>query len=202
MQITAETLRHRRHLLRSIAELTLSSCPALPASSSKGSTPFPLLALPPELLLHVASHLPYPDLLALRLAHPTLYRTPLLATDRAVTLKVSWLVARRARHLLCPPTARTPRRLGLRSDREFVAHDEVREMLRRHRRHEECGEGRGECEVVGGATCGGREARGRIAKRTGAKGSGEGRKGRRRRWHWWAMASVMLYWVVLFTFTG
>ena len=91
MQITAEKLRRRRLLLRCIAEPrgppSPSPSPSFPLSSSSSFNAFPLLALPSELLLQVASHLPYPDLLALRLAHPTFYHSPLLATDRAVALK-------------------------------------------------------------------------------------------------------------------
>lgn len=113
-------------------------------------TPCPsLLALPPDLLPLLTSHLPYPDVLSLRLTHPYFYHTPLLATDRNIRLKVSWLLDRKARGLSCPREGQTI----FRTDAEFCAGWEVRRILRDRRRHWECAWWKGDCEVVGGASC-------------------------------------------------
>ena len=109
----------------------------------------PLLRLPPELLTHLRAHLPYPDLLSLRHTHPYFYHTPLLATDRNILIKVSWLLDRKDRGLPCPQSHKTI----FKTDREFCGSREVKRILVRRRRHRECAPTEGGCEVVTGETC-------------------------------------------------
>ena len=122
---------------------TFSSLESLSAS--------PLLRLPPELLAHLRTYLPYPDLLSLRHTHPYLYNTPILATNRNIWLKVSWLLDRKERGLPCPHSHQTI----FKTDREFCGGREVKRILVRRRRHWECAPGDAGCEVVRGETCGG-----------------------------------------------
>jgi len=116
----------------------------------------PLLSLPPCLLPHLFSLLPYPDALALRHTHPYFFYSPLLSTDKNIRLKVSWLVERKARGLAVP----MGHNLGFKTDREFCGSREVRGIMEGRRRHEDCGEGEGQCEVVTGMVCEGRKLRG------------------------------------------
>jgi len=150
---------------------------------------YPLLHLPPELLLHLSSYLPYPDALALKHTHPALY--PLIAT--CIRLKVSWLLDRKARCLSVPLN-----KCILKTDEAFCGCDggEVRRIMEVRRAHGECGingcreglmkegeEGEGEgrvwCEVVVGRRCEGPRAgvgrgvrRGRLAGWVGRYGRG------------------------------
>ena len=70
-----------------------------------------LLALPMELQQLVASHLSYPDALALKHTCRSLYGW----VNTGVRLKVDWLVWRRSLHLECP----NDRRCDLGSDLRF-----------------------------------------------------------------------------------
>lgn len=71
----------------------------------------PLLALPPELQIQVASYLSYPDALALKHTCASFYSW----VNTGVRLKVDWLVYRRSLHLECP----NDRRCDLGSDLRF-----------------------------------------------------------------------------------
>ena len=120
-----------------------------PTPESLSASPF--LRLPPELLAHLCDYLPYPDLLSLRHTHPYFYHTPVLATNRNIWLKVSWLLDRKERGLPCPHSHQTI----FKTDREFCGGREVKKILVRRRRHWECAPGDAGCEVVRGETCGG-----------------------------------------------
>jgi len=132
--------------------------PTPTAPTQPTAPPSPLLHLPPELLLHLSSYLPYPDALALKHTHPALY--PLIATS--IRLKVSWLLDRKARCLSVPLN-----KCILKTDEAFCGCDggEVRRIMEVRRAHGECGlngcwegvvkegEGRVWCEVVVGRRC-------------------------------------------------
>jgi hypothetical protein len=111
--------------------------------------PSTLLSLPPELLLHISTSLPYPDLLALKHSHPLFYSlTTITVYDR-----VDWLLSRPKQGLTLPQT-----KCILKTDREFCANREVREMMRRRRGHLDCrmrgkGMGEGGCLLVQGDSC-------------------------------------------------
>ena len=134
-------------MLLPFTPLPSSPQPSQPPSESLSTSH--LLRFPPDLLLYIRSHLPYPDLLALRHTHPYFYYSSLLATDRNIRLKVAWLVDRKRRGLACPGHHRTL----FRTDREFCASTEVKQIMARRRRHEDCQVGK-ECEVVSGTVCG------------------------------------------------
>lgn len=129
-------------------ERSSSSCSTPTASSTRSASMAssgPLLSLPPELLLLIISQLPYPDALSLKHSSRLLY--PLI--DTSVRLKVDWLIARKTRGLVCP--------IGncvLQTDASFCASGggEVRRIMERRRRHEECRKERG-CEVIEGTSC-------------------------------------------------
>jgi hypothetical protein len=158
-------------------ELSNSTISTISTTSTTSQEPSPLLALPPELVLHLTQHLPYPDLLALRLTHPTFYHSPLFATSgrRYIPLKVSWLIDRKSRGLSYP----TKGSLDFISDEGFVRNGEVKGILRARRRHEECGrdgkEGKGhQCEVIVGERCNGPVGReGKLTMGMGNGGLGE-----------------------------
>ena len=77
----------------------------------RGALPPPTFAaLPTELHLLIASHLPYPD--ALSLKHTSRHVYGLVNTG--VKLKVAWLVSRHELHLDCPTS-----RCDLRTDSNF-----------------------------------------------------------------------------------
>jgi len=153
---------------------TPSTTPTPPAHPPSPTAP--LLHLPPELLLHLSSYLPYPDALALKHTHPTLY--PLIAT--CIRLKVSWLLDRKARCLSVPLN-----KCILKTDEAFCGCDggEVRRIMEVRRAHGECGlngcregvvkegEGRVWCEIVVGRRCEGpRGGVGRGVRRRGSMG--------------------------------
>ena len=107
---------------------------ALPFVSYNDSPSRPtakLLTLPTEIQMLVACHLPYPDLLALKLTHPT-FHSLIYPT---VYDRVDWLLSRPAQGLSIPSSAAC----SFKTDREFVANDEVKTILRRRGRHLECG---------------------------------------------------------------
>ena len=142
-----------------ISRSEIPQTPALPTTLS---------ALPAELLLLIAQHLQYPDLLALRHTHPRFLNTKLLATSNRIH-KVDWLLDRHARGLDVPMHS------GLRmdSDAAFCSQAEVREIMQRRLRHGECRAGKAGCLLVEGWDCGGGEKR-RIGS--------PWRSGRRRKW--------------------
>lgn len=123
--------------------VSLLTSPSGPSTSIANSSP--LLSLPPELLLLVIPHLVYPDALSLKHSSPHLYDL----IDTSVRLKVAWLIARKSRGLDCPVGS-----CVLKTDAAFCASGggEVRRIMERRRRHEECRKGRG-CEVVEGRRC-------------------------------------------------
>lgn len=143
-----------------------SSSPSPSPPSPSPPSPSPLLSLPPELLFHtIIPHLTYPDALSLKHSSPHIY--PLI--DTSVRLKVAWLIRRKARGLECP----TKQKCVLKTDAAFCAGGggEIRRIMERRRRHEECSgeEGKG-CEVVEGRRCFA------VVRRTG-----------RRRWVGWRL---------------
>lgn len=115
----------------------------------------PLLSLPPELHHLIISNLPYPD--ALSLKHTSAYFYSLVDT-RDYRQKVSWIVDRQMRGLACPK-----RSCIFKTDAAFCSSGdgEVRTIMERRRRHEECGRN-GVCEVLVGRRC---EVGSRRAKR-------------------------------------
>lgn len=136
----------------------------MPSSPAPPPPPPSLLSLPPELLFHtIIPQLSYPDLLSLK--HTSAYFYALI--DTSVRLKVAWLLTRKARGLECP----VGNKCVLKTDAEFCA-GEVRRIMERRRRHEECERGgRKGCEVVEGrGWCEGRATR---------------RRGRGGWWGWW-----------------
>lgn len=106
----------------------------------------PFLNLPVELQLHITSHLPYPDALALKHTNSHFY----LLVSTSIRLKVAWLISRHERHLTCPS-----RNCFLKTDGAFClgTNGEVKAIMERRRRHGECKAGDGGCEVIVGATC-------------------------------------------------
>ena len=106
----------------------------------------PLLSLPPELLRSILPYLPYPDALSLKHTSRALY----LCTDTSVPLKVSWLLARNMRGLPWPK-----RSCDLKTDKAFCNGEEgeVRRIMEKRRRHEECRPNDKGCEILLGRTC-------------------------------------------------
>ncbi|KAI4109571.1 MAG: hypothetical protein LQ339_001684 [Xanthoria mediterranea] len=100
-----------------------------------------LTTLPPELHALIIPHLPYPDALALKHTCHLFYH----AVDTSIRQKVSWLVDRHARGLPCPQ-----KKCIMKTDALFCR-GEVKALMERRRRHQECGT-RG-CEVVVGREC-------------------------------------------------
>lgn len=115
--------------------------------SSASTQPPQLLTLPPELLLLISSHLPYPDALSLKHTSPYLYHL----VPTTVRLRVSWLVDRRNRGLVVPR-----RKCVLKTDASFCCSGEVRSIMEIRRSHGECKrDGAGQCEVLVGRRCDG-----------------------------------------------
>ena len=129
----------------------------LPTAATSQSLPStPLLSLPLELHHQISLSLPYPDHLALRHTHPHFY----LTLPSTIKDKVAWLISRHERQLPCPNT-----RCILASDAAFCYSGDVRSIMERRRRHQECKGVRGGCEVVLGGTCpAGRGAWARILR--------------------------------------
>jgi len=108
-----------------------------------------LLALPAEIILHISSYLPYPDLLSMRHTHPLFFRSPLIDTSKKI-IKIQWLISRGDRGLPIP----RDNSLLLSSDEAFCQHREVKEIMRRRLDHGECKPGViGGCEIITGNTC-------------------------------------------------
>ena len=106
----------------------------------------PFLSLPPELHHLILLHLPYPDVLSLKHTSPYFYS---LVDTRDYRQKVSWIVDRQMRGLVCPTKS-----CILKTDAAFCSSGggEVRKIMERRRRHEECGRNGG-CEVLVGRKC-------------------------------------------------
>lgn len=120
--------------------------------SSSSTHPPHLLTLPPELLLLISSHLPYPDALSFKHTSPHTYHL----VPTTVRLRVSWLVDRRNRGLVVPS-----RKCVLKTDASFCCSGEVRRIMEVRRSHGECKrDGGGECEVLVGRRCDGVRTRG------------------------------------------
>ncbi|PKS07342.1 hypothetical protein jhhlp_005944 [Lomentospora prolificans] len=107
---------------------TASASPAPDQISSRSPGPT-FMDLPPELHLHIAKYLIYPD--ALSLKHVNRYFHALVYTG--ITLKVEWLVQRRSLHLECPNNGRC----DLGSDVRFCR-GSVALLMKRRREHLEC----------------------------------------------------------------
>ncbi|MCJ1244889.1 hypothetical protein MMC30_002090 [Trapelia coarctata] len=156
----------------------MASSTPLPGTSPQPTST--LLSLPPCLLPHLLSLLPYPDALALRHTHPYFFYSPLLSTDKNIRLKVSWLVERKARGLAVP----MGHNLGFKTDQEFCGSREVRGIMEGRRRHEDCGRGEGQCEVVTGMVCEGRKWRGSRGRWVGLRKMG---------WEWvWSLFALVV----------
>lgn len=102
------------------------------ANSKSAAPTLHLLSLPTEIHHHIATHLIYPDLLSLKLTNT--YFATLLGPDLTVRSRVNWVHGRCSQGLPVPQSTK----LSFRSDASFVANAEVKEMLRRRRRHLEC----------------------------------------------------------------
>jgi len=106
-----------------------------------------LLNLPAEVQVLIASNLPFPDLLALKLSHPYFYRI----IHPTVYDRVNWLLDRPRLGLPIPSQTKCV----MKNDVVFVANKEVKEMLKRRRLHLECVDvGKdGTCLVLEGWKC-------------------------------------------------
>ena len=120
------------------ADLTTYSIPS-PSEEPKPS----LSTLPIELYSLIIPYLPYPDALSLKHTSRRFYSL----TDTSIKLKVAWLIDRHSRGLPCPQ-----KKCILKTDAAFCSSSggEVRKIMERRRRHEECGS---VCEVVQNTNC-------------------------------------------------
>lgn len=114
-----------------------------PSKSLDAMLASPLMALPTELHLQIASYLPYPDALALKHSNHHFYS--LVYTG--VHLKVDWLVERFEQKLECPME-----KCSFRTDEAFC-NARIRRIMARRRRHLECRLAAGGCYVIKGRTC-------------------------------------------------
>jgi hypothetical protein len=126
-----------------------------PTSPSLSSDPLPhrspdnlptpsLLNLPPELHLLITSHLPWPDLLALKHTHPYFYQN----IPTTVRQRVTWLLSRAITRLRLPK-----QRINMKTDTDFCRSHEIRKFLERRRWHLDCrSDGKG-CLVFEGRVC-------------------------------------------------
>ena len=108
------------------------------------SSTSPLLALPQELQDIVVSNLAYPDLLALKHAHPHYNET--IRTTKIHRL--NWLIERAQQKLPLPQKS-----CRWHNDKDFCASDEIRTFMRRRRWHLDCPRTGKGCLVVGGTDC-------------------------------------------------
>lgn len=144
----------------------LTTC-ALPSPSSESSPS--LSTIPEELYSLILPHLPYPDALSLKHTSRKFYRL----VDTSMELKVAWLIDRHIRGLPCPQ-----KQCILKTDAAFCLSKsgEVKRLMERRRRHEECGP-KG-CEVVIGRNCSVADGKGRntatVGVRKWVEGSFEG----------------------------
>lgn len=118
--------------VESLEQLVQSEPQGSPIAEASVSSPF--LSLPPEVHHHISTYLQYPDLLALTLVHPLFQSHELIHTSKSS--RVDWLIDRSFHKLPLP--SRTRCRWS--SDREFVNNPEIKDILQRRRRHEECAE--------------------------------------------------------------
>ena len=98
--------------------------------------------LPAEIQDQIIKHLPYPDLLSLKLTNSYFYNT----IETTVHDRADWLLDRAQRNLPIPRQSNCL----LRSDVEFCSHPEVLQILRWRRKHLGCREPDSSCrEVLG-----------------------------------------------------
>lgn len=101
------------------------------------------MSLPSELLLLIPQHLLWPDLLALKHTHPFFYHS----VQTTLQDRVEWLIDRGAHDLPFPRGG-----LILKSDELFCRNTDIRDFIRRRRRHLDCltvSAGSGRCLVLG-----------------------------------------------------
>ena len=103
-----------------------------------------LIDLPTELHLLIAAELPWPDLLAVKHAHPRFYYT----IPTTVHQRVDWLLSRAPLGLALPQE-----KVNLRSDADFCRSREIRTFLQRRRRHQDCRSNENQCLVNPGKKC-------------------------------------------------
>ncbi|KEF52360.1 uncharacterized protein A1O9_11601 [Exophiala aquamarina CBS 119918] len=102
----------------------------LPETNIDGQTT--LLSLPPEVQHLIASELPYPDLLSLKISHP--YFGALLDAQPSVHQRIAWVLSRCNIYLPIPHDSKT----DFRTDVQFLRNPEVTRIIRRRRKHLEC----------------------------------------------------------------
>lgn len=102
-----------------------------PPETAKDS-PATLLTLPPEIQHLIASELPYPDLLSLKISHP--YFQSLLSDKPNVHHRIAWVLSRGKIYLPIPHDSKT----NFRTDVLFLRNPEVTRIIRRRRKHLEC----------------------------------------------------------------
>ena len=105
-----------------------------------------LLALPTELHRLILPHLTYPDLLALRHSHPYFYNI----VTTTVPHRLNWLIERAEQGLPLPQKT-----CRWKTDADFCSSAEVKEFMKRRRRHMDCASEFGvrKCLVVEGSRC-------------------------------------------------
>lgn len=113
-----------------------------------------LMSLPLELHYQIASHLLYPDALALKHTNRHFYSF----VQTGVQLKVDWLMHRLSRKLECPQE-----KCEFGSDEAFCC-GKFRKIMEKRRRHKECRPAEGGCLVVEGASCPGGNSIWLVAK--------------------------------------
>ncbi len=111
--------------------------------------PIPRLPrLPAEIQNHILEHLPYPDLLSLKLTNSYFYYT----VETTVYDRADWLLERAQQNLPIPRKSNCL--LG--SDVEFCSHPEVSQILRQRLMHLKCPASGSWCRAVpGGRHAGG-----------------------------------------------
>jgi hypothetical protein len=115
--------------------------PATPPTSPSSPS---LLHLPLELQFLITSHLPWPDLLALRHTHPHFYHN----VPTTVRQRVAWLIS------LYPYRPRFPREnVNMKTDADFCRSHEIQRLLVMRRRHLDCPRDGKRCLVVEGRAC-------------------------------------------------
>jgi hypothetical protein len=103
-----------------------------------------LFTLPPELHLLIFTHLPWPDLLALKHAHPYFY----VNIPTTVRQRVSWLLSRAPCGLGLPQE-----KVNMKTDADFCCSHEIRTFLERRRWHLDCKWDGKQCMVFDGGRC-------------------------------------------------
>jgi hypothetical protein len=105
-----------------------------------------LLLLPNEIQDSIISFLPYPDLLALKHAHPHFYRNVITTKHQ----RTDWLKERAEQRLPLPQ-----RTCRWNTDADFCRSEEIREFMERRRRHLDCPgkKAGGGCVVIEGKDC-------------------------------------------------